>query len=79
MEASMTEEHERSPAAKAMDEAMDLAVEGCSPYPERAAFVDADVSTAGLDIMRFADEGTPIVLVAADGSARVLTPGAAIR
>jgi hypothetical protein len=74
----MSKDNDRSPAAKAMDEAIDLAVEGDSPYPERAAFVDADVATAGLEIKRFADEGTPIVLVAADGSARVLTPGTAI-
>lgn len=31
-----------SPAAKVMDEAIDLAIEGRSPYPERAAFIDAD-------------------------------------
>lgn len=74
----MSSDNERSPAAKAMDEAIDLAIEGHSPYPERAAFVDADEATAGREIKRFADEGTPVVLVAADGSARVLTPGAAI-
>jgi hypothetical protein len=74
----MSSDNERSPAAKAMDEAIDLAIEGQSPYPERAAFVDAEEATAGCEIKRFADEGTPVVLVAADGSARVLTPGTAI-
>jgi hypothetical protein len=31
-----------SPTAKAMDRAIDLAIEGNSPYPEHAAFVDFD-------------------------------------
>jgi hypothetical protein len=64
----------RSPAAKVMDEAIELAVEGRSPYPERAAFIDADASEAGHEIKRAADEGLSVVLVAADGSTRVLNP-----
>ena len=68
----MSSENGRSPAAKVMDEAIDLAIEGRSPYPERAAFVDADTASAGHEIKRAADEGMPVVLVAADGSARVL-------
>ena len=69
-------ENGRSPAAKVMDEAIDLAIEGRSPYPERAAFVDADTASAGHEIKRAADEGIPVVLVAADGSTRVLLPEA---
>lgn len=72
----MSSENGRSPAAKVMDEAIDLAIEGRSPYPERAAFVDADTASAGHEIKRAADEGMPVVLVAADGSARVLLPEA---
>lgn len=72
----MSSENGRSPAAKVMDEAIDLAIEGRSPYPERAAFVDADTASAGHEIKRAADEGMPVVLVAADGSTRVLLPEA---
>lgn len=55
-----------------MDEAIDLAIEGRSPYPERAAFIDADTPSAGQDIERAADEGLSVVLVSADGSTQVL-------
>lgn len=69
----------RSPAAEVMDEAIDLAIEGRSPYPNRAAFIDADTASAGHEIKRAADEGLPVVLVATDGSSRVLTPVSAAR
>lgn len=62
-----------------MDEAIDLAIEGRSPYPERAAFIDVDAASAGLEIKRAANEGLPVVLVAADGSSQVLMPEAAAR
>ncbi len=71
---AMTPDINRSPAAKAMDEAIDLAIEGRSPYPERAAFIDADAPSAGHDIERAADEGLSVVLVSSDGSTRVLKP-----
>jgi hypothetical protein len=64
----------RPPVAKVMDEAIDLGIEGRSPYPERAAFVDADIPSAGREIERAADEGLSIVLVSAEGSTRVLKP-----
>jgi hypothetical protein len=70
----MTADSNRSPAAKVMDEAIDLAIEGRSPYPERAAFIDADTPSAGHDIKRAADEGLSVVLVSTDGSTRVLKP-----
>jgi hypothetical protein len=57
-----------------MDSAIDLAIEGHSPYPERAAFIDTDTPSAGHEIRRAADEGRSVVLVAADGSTRVLKP-----
>ncbi len=75
----MNAESNLSPAAKVMDEAIDLAVEGRSPYPERAAFIDADTPSAGHDIERAADEGLSVVLVSADGSTRVLRPDLATR
>jgi hypothetical protein len=71
---AMSTDSDRSPAAKVMNDAIDLAIEGRSPYPERAAFIDADTSYAGHEIQRAADEGRSVVLVAADGSTRVLKP-----
>ena len=70
----MSTDGERSPAAKVMDEAINFAVEGRSPYPERAAFIDADAPSAGHEIERAADEGLSVVLVSADGSTRILKP-----
>lgn len=68
----MTADSNRSPAVKVMDEAIDLAIEGRSPYPERAAFIDAGTPSAGHDIKGAADDGLSVVLVSADGSTRVL-------
>jgi hypothetical protein len=62
----------RSPAARVMDEAIELTIEGRSPYPERAAFIDADTAEVGREIERAADEGLSVVLVSADGSTRIL-------
>lgn len=62
------------PAAKVMDEAIELAIEERSPYPERCAFVDADAPGAGVEIRRAADEDRAVVLVSADGSTRTLLP-----
>jgi hypothetical protein len=75
----MTATEDRSPAARVMNEAIDLAIEGRSLYPERAAFIDVDTPSAGHDIERAADEGLPVVLVSADGSTRVLKPELATR
>jgi hypothetical protein len=71
---AMIADSNSSPAGKVMDEAIDLAVGGRSPYPERAAFIDADTPSAGHDIERAADEGLSVVLVLADGTTRVLKP-----
>ena len=75
----MTAGSNRSPAAKVMDEAIELAIEGRSPYPERAAFIDSGSPSAGHDIERAADEGLAVVLVSIDGSTRVLRPSLATR
>ncbi len=62
-----------SPTAKAVDRAIDLAILGDSPYPEQAAFVDADSPHAGQEISRALDEGYAVVLVSADGRERIIT------
>ncbi|MGE0857392.1 MAG: hypothetical protein AB7L18_15035 [Hyphomicrobiaceae bacterium] len=64
----------KSAAAKAMDTAIELAIEGRSPFPERAAFVDADTPFAGRDIERAASDGLAVVLVSADGDTKILHP-----
>lgn len=62
-----------SPTAKAVDRAIDLAIEGKSPYPKHAAFIDAESPHAGHEITRAFDEGYAVVLVSADGRERVIT------
>lgn len=62
----------RTPAARAMDEAIELAIEGRSPYPETAAFIDAEAPGAVEAIKKAADEGRAVVLAYADGTTRVL-------
>jgi hypothetical protein len=47
-------------------------VEERSPYPERAAFIDADSPRTGTAIKRAIDEDRAVVLVSADGSTRIL-------
>jgi hypothetical protein len=64
----------QSPAAKVMDEAIELSIKGRSPYPEKAAFIDADAPSAGHAIERAADQGLSVVLVSADGSTHILNP-----
>jgi hypothetical protein len=61
-----------SPAARVMNEAIELAIQERSPYPERVAFLDADDPTVGAEIRRAIDEDRAVVLVAADGSTRTL-------
>jgi len=65
---------DKSPAARVMGEAIELAIDERSPYPERATFIDADEPSVGVEIRRAADEGRAIVLVAADGSTPTLLP-----
>lgn len=61
-----------SPAARVMDEAIELAIAERSPYPERASFIDADGPRVGALIRRAVDDDRAVVLVAADGSTRTL-------
>jgi hypothetical protein len=62
-----------SPTAKAMDRAIDLAIGGRSPYPEDAAFIDAESPHAGHEITRAFDEGYAVVVVSADGRELAIT------
>jgi hypothetical protein len=61
-----------SPSGRAMDEAIELDLEGCSPYPKRASFIDADTPYVGKEIRRSVAEDLAIVLVEADGSTLTL-------
>jgi hypothetical protein len=75
MATELTADDERTPAARAMDEAIELAIEGRSPYPETAAFIDAEAPGAVEAIKKAADEGRAVVLAYADGATRVLRAG----
>jgi hypothetical protein len=68
----MSENNANSPAARVMSEAIDLAIDGRSPYPDDATFVDAGAPWAGEEIAKAAEEGRAVVLVSTDGTARVL-------
>jgi hypothetical protein len=61
-----------SPASRIMDEAIELAIEERSPYPERSAFIDADVPDIGRVIDQAINDDLTVVLVSADGSTRTL-------
>jgi hypothetical protein len=61
-----------SPTMQVMDEAIEMAIEERSPYPERCAFIDADGPRTGAAIKRAVDRDLAVVLVSADGSTRVL-------
>lgn len=63
----------QSPTAKAMDRAIEQAIEGSSPYPERAAFVSAESPHAGREITHALDDGYAVVLVSSDGRERLIT------
>jgi hypothetical protein len=75
----MSENNANSPAARVMSEAIELAIEGRSPYPDDATFIDAGAAWAGEEISKAAEAGRAVVLVSADGTARVLRAEAARR
>ena len=50
MAQAMNADSDKSPAARVMDEAIELAIEERSPYPEKAAFLDADEPSVGSEI-----------------------------
>lgn len=55
-----------------MDEAIDLDLEGRSPYPERSFFLNADSPSLADEIKRAFDDGCSVVLVFPDGSKTIL-------
>jgi hypothetical protein len=61
-----------SPAGRVMNEAIELDIEGCSPYPQKATFIDADTPYVSSEIRRAVANGNAIVLVEADGSTLTL-------
>ncbi len=69
---TMNTDNHMSPAVQVMDEAIELAIEECSPYPDRAMFIDADASDMGKQINRALEDDMAIVLVFADHSTRTL-------
>jgi hypothetical protein len=77
MATAMSENGERSPAGKAMNEAIELAIAGKSPYPESAAFLDAGTPYTEREMAQAFGEGFAVVLVSPDGSTRVVRPDTA--
>jgi hypothetical protein len=65
-----------TPAAKAMDEAIRLAIEGDSPYPECGMFIDEGMPYTKQEMDIAAEEGFPAILVSPDGSFRTVWPEA---
>lgn len=63
-----------SPAMRAMEEAIELAIAGRSPYPDRASFVNDGTPITARRIKDAFHAGRAVVLVSADGSTRVLQP-----
>ncbi len=64
----------QSPSFRVMNEAIELDLEGRSPYPESSMFVDADSPVLGEKIKRAAREGYAVVLAYSDGSTEILIP-----
>ncbi len=61
-------------AAQRFELAIELAIDGKSPYPNGAAFVASDMPGFGETLARYARERIPVVIVYPDGEERILTP-----
>ena len=70
----MSTERHHSASDVAFLEAIDLAIEERSPYPDGAEFIDADQPWAGKAIAEAAEQGRSVVLCTADGGRVVLQP-----
>lgn len=68
-----------SPAGRAMSDALDLAMDGKSPYPDRSTFIDAGTPKTDRETKAAAQEGQSAVLVSPDGSTRVCSPEEILR
>lgn len=64
-----------SPAGRAMSDALGLAMDGKSPYPDRSTFIDAGTPRTDRETKAAAQEGQSAVLVSPDGSSQVYPPG----
>ena len=64
----------QSPAGRVMDRAIELNLEGRSPYPDRALFLDADCENSQLYINDALRDGCAVILVAADESTTIIHP-----
>lgn len=67
-----------SPAAGAMHEALELAMEDKSPFPDRSTFIDAGTPETGSAIRAAAEEGQHAVVVSPGGGTRVVSPEQAL-
>jgi hypothetical protein len=68
----VTTKNPKSQASVAMDEAIELELDGRSPYPKRAMFLDADEPNLAGAIAQAGDEGLAVVLCYADGTRRII-------
>lgn len=64
-----------SAAARVFSDALDLAMEDKSPFPDRSTFIDADSPKLSRAIEAAAEDGQHAVVVSADGDTRVIPPG----
>jgi hypothetical protein len=66
---------EDTPAGKAMSEAIELDIDGKSPYPESVLFLDANAPHRESAMARAFREGRAVVLAFEDGSTQTVLPG----
>jgi hypothetical protein len=64
-----------SPAGKVMNKAIELAIAEESPYPESSAFIDDGMPFTEHQIEKALRDGYAAVVVAADGSTRIVRSG----
>jgi hypothetical protein len=74
MAVSMSTKGGDTPAGRAMMDAIELSLQGRSPYPKRARFLDAGLPDEEEAIAHALDRGYAVVLVWEDGSTRILHP-----
>jgi hypothetical protein len=70
----LTDTDGRSPAARALDEAIESSIAGNPVYPTGATFIDADDPSLGTAIRLAVDQGGAVVIAYPDGATRVLRP-----
>jgi hypothetical protein len=63
-----------TPAGRVMMEAIELKIQGRSPYPDRAWFLNVGIPNLGKRIAEATNDGCAVVLVWPDGTARILRP-----